>query len=45
MAAVVAGIMTQGHLTKLYEIIRELMDATFEADQREELGGKLVAFP
>ena len=27
------GIMTQGHLTKLYEIIRQLMDATFKADQ------------
>jgi len=26
-------IMTQGHLTKLYEIIRQLMDATFKADQ------------
>ena len=26
-------IMTQGHLTKLYEIIRQLMYATFKADQ------------
>jgi hypothetical protein len=28
------GIMTQGHLTKLYEIIQQLMGATFVADQK-----------
>ena len=27
------GLITLGHLTKLYEIIKTLMDATFKADQ------------
>ena len=29
------GITTQGHLTKLYGIIKRLMDATFETKDQE----------
>ena len=29
------GIATQGHLTKLYDIIKRLMDATFKTKDQE----------